>query len=348
MIIYKILVKNGDEEPIGEFQTFQNLRFGKKLNNYSQCTFQIPVEDPKAESLIALRRFSVWVYRITDTTNTLLWSGEQALREGNLDDKGDNWATITCYTWLEKLNSRFTASEVIFSAVDAGEIAWELIDTTQSQTHGDIGITQGTIETTMDRDRTYNNQNVSEAIINLSSAINGFDHEITDLKVFNVQSFIGVDRTADLVLEYGYNVRSVRITEDFSKPINRSIVLGNSGDFGSALRVERNDTASQAIYLVEEGIINEMTASELTTLQEKGDALMTKYGAPLIKLSLGIVRSTTPTIIDFALGDIIRVKIKSGIYDIDESFRVFEWTVDYDKDNTETLNLVLGNFNIPA
>jgi len=61
---------------------------------------------------------------------------------------------------------------------------------------------------------------------------------------------------------------------------------------------------------------------------------------------LDIVRGKTPTIEDFALGDIIRVKIKNGIYDIDENFRIFEWEVSYDQANTETLSLTLGNFYI--
>lgn len=343
MIIYTIKVQNADGDFIGEFQNFRSLKFSKKLNNYSECSFQIPVSDPKAESLIALRRFSVWVYR----EDLLLWSGQQVLRSGDLDNKGDNWATITCYDWLEKLNSRFTADSVTFTGQDAGDIAWSLINTTQGQTNGDIGIVQGTITATMDRDRTYNNNNVAEAIINLSNVINGFDFEITNLKVFNVYTSIGIDRSDDIILEYGVNIRTVRITEDFSKPVNRAIVLGNSGDLTDALRVERNDVTSQALYLVEESLINEMEVSDPTTLEEKGDAFMRKYASPLLKLSFGIVRSTTPTIADFSLGDIIRIKIKDGIYNIDENFRVFEWTVDYDEDNTETLSLVLGNFYLP-
>lgn len=342
-IIYKIIVKDGDDEELGEFQNFRNLKFSKKLNDYGQCSFEVPINDPKTANLIALRRFTIWVYR----NNDLLWSGEQATREGNLDEKGDNWATITCYDWLEQLNSRYTGEEVIFTAIDAGQIAMDLIDTTQAQTNGDFGFTEGDIEATQDRDRTYYNQNIYEAIVNLSNVINGFDFEINNSRIFNVRPFIGVDRTNEIVLEYGINIKSARITDDFSKPVNRAIVLGDSGVPADPLRVDTDDTVSQAIYKIRESLLNELMTSENETLAEKGEALNRKYNEALLKVSLDIVRSTNPTIVDFALGDIIRCKIQHGIYDIDESFRIFEWAVTYNTDNTEKLDLVMGNFYIP-
>lgn len=343
MIIYSIIVKDGSGDKVGEFDKFRNLKLGKRLNNYGACQFEVPVNSDKVSSLIALRRYTVEVYRNED----LIWAGEQANREGNLKSDGDNWVTIYCYDWFEQLGQRYTASEVTFTGIDAGEIAWELIDTTQGDTNGDFGFTEGTIEATTNRDRTYYNKNIADAILELSSVINGFDFEINNSKVFNAYVAIGVDRTDTVILEYGVNVTTVRITDDFSKPVNRAIVLGDSGDPMDPLRVERDDAGLQVLYKLRENLINEPTVSEVATLDDKGDALIRKYGNQLIKLSMGIVRSTTPTIVDFALGDIIRIKINTGIYDIDTSFRVFEWTVNYNDDNTETLSLVLGNFNIP-
>lgn len=341
-IIYRILVKDASGNNLGEFNTFRNLQFGKKLNNFGTCTFDVPVNDPKSSTLIALRVYSVWIYRNED----LLWAGEQATRQGTLDDKGDNWVKITCYDWFEQLNSRYTADDIIYTGVDAGQIAWDLIDTAQSETHGDFGITEGDIEITQDRDREYKNNNVGDAIINLSNVINGFDFEINTSKVFNVKTVIGVDRSNEIVLEYGTNVRTMSITEDFSKPVTRAIVLGNSVSLGQSTRIVRNDTGQQAIYKIREQIDNEMTVSETSTLNDKGDALLRKYGSALLKVTMGIVRET-PAITDFSLGDLIRLIVKTGSYDIDEIFRVFEWQVTYDINNSETLNLTLGNFYLP-
>lgn len=347
MITYKIQVRDADGDPIGEFEKFRNLKFGKRLNNYGSCSFEIPVEDPKVSSLIALRRFTVWIYRYDNGSEQLIWSGEQASREGSLDDKGGNWATIYCYDWLEQLNSRYTSEEEIYENIDAGQIAWDLIDDSQGQTNGDFGITEGTIEATQNRDRTYYNHNILEEIIKLSNVIGGFDFEITTSKVFNVYEFIGVDRSNEIILEYGINIKSMRITEDFSKIVNRAIVLGDTGYVGDALRIERDDAGQQALYKVREALISEMTTSETTTLQNKGDALIRKYQLPLYKITMDQVRGGNPSIGDFAIGDIITLKVVSGIYNLNENFRIFEWQLTFNDDNTEKMDLVLGNFYLP-
>lgn len=348
MITYKIVVKDGSGNKLGEFQKFRNLKFGKRLNNYGTCTFEVPVEDSKISSLIALRRYTIDIYRTDEDGDLLIWAGEQASREGILSNQGDNWCRIYCYDWLEQLNSRYTADEVTFTGIDAGAIAWDLIDTAQTEANGDFGITEGSIEATQNRDRVYYNQNILDAIINLSNVINGFDFEINNSKVFNVSSFIGVDRSNDVVLEYGVNIASMRIVEDFSKIVNRAIILGDSGDFSDPLRVERDDAPSQVLYKIREALSNELTVSEVSTMEEKGDALIRKYQLPLYKVTMDIVRGGELSIADFALGDIIRLIIKSGIYDLNELFRIYEWTLSYGDDNTETLDLVLGNFNLPA
>lgn len=345
---YKILVKDGSGNNLGEFEKFRNLKFGKKLNNYGAASFEVPVNDPKAGDLIALREYTVWIYRTDNEGELLLWSGEQATRIGSLDNKKDNWVTVNCYDWLEQLNSRYTADEVTFTGIDAGEIAWQLIDTTQADTDGDFGITEGTIEATQDRDRTYYNQNILDAIINLSNVINGFDFEINTSRAFNVYGFQGIDQSDTLVLEYGVNVTSIQITEDFSKIVNRAIELGDSGDPMDPLRVERNNSASQTLYKLRENLDNEMTIIEIATLNEKGDSILRKYNEPLISLSMGLIRGKSPTIADFSLGDIVRLKVKEGFYNIDRVFRIFEWGITFNTDNTETLSLILGDFYTEA
>lgn len=524
---YRILVKDQDGVLLGEFEKFRNLKIGKRLNNYGTASFEIPVTDPKADSLVSLRKYTIEVYYEVDAGSTLVWAGEQALREGSLDNAGDNWCTIYCFDWLEQLNSRFTRVTRVFSQVDAGEIAWTLIDETQLQLrdyalglgpsfpldgvdsletsfddqqtwgflasvpfyqsfiapmtgklnkvfiltdeddspvigdrvvsiytdtgsdapnaqisgsqvsmtinddglanmfwievdyseldvqvtegtkywlrvgwtagtgnngsptwrfkdsfitgrveipgdpdaeaelvgydfccrfefigstaddadNGSFGITQGTIETTIDRDRAYFNQNIMEAIINLSNVLSGFDFEITNEKVFNVYVVKGEDKTEEVVLEYGVNIESVKVVEDFVKPTNRAIVLGQStDDLNQLVRIERDDTALQDIYKVREGLMSEMDVSETNTMNEKGDAMIRKYGTSLFKIDINMASVLSPNITEFSLGDSITLIIKSGIYNIREQFRVFEWEVTFNDNNVEKLTLILGNF----
>jgi hypothetical protein len=337
--MYKIIVKNNAGVTLGQFDTFKDLTFGKRLNNYGECSFAIPVNSSKAASLIALRRYTVWIYRDDD----LVWSGEQALRNGKLDNRGNNWATIYNFDWLEQLNSRYTDDYRRFDVVDASEIAWTLIDETQTQTNGSFGITEGTLEETMDRDRSYYNQNIYEAIINLSNVYYGFDFEITNNKVFNTYVFKGEDKTNDVIFQYGKNITSARIIEDFVRITNRAIVLGEVDGEDSLQRIERNDTTSQGLYKIREYLINEMNITELDTFEEKGDSLLRKYKSPLFKIDIDLAKSNV-SIVDFSVGDAIKLKIQTGIYDIDSDYRVYEWEISYGTDNTEILSLVLGDF----
>ena len=119
---YKIIVKDSSDNKLGEFGIFRNLQFNKRLNNYGSCSFEVPVTDDKIKSLIALRQYTVWVYRVENGTELLVWAGEQASRQGKLDERGDNWCTLYCYDWLEQLNSRYTPDEVVYTNVDAGAI----------------------------------------------------------------------------------------------------------------------------------------------------------------------------------------------------------------------------------
>ena len=209
----------------------------------------------------------------------------------------------------------------------------------------DFGITEGTIEATMDRDRTYNNQNIAEAIINLTNVLEGFDFEITDNKVFNAKTLIGEDLTESVILDYGSNVLSCRITEDFSAPVNRAIILGEASDNTELLRIERNDTTSQTNIKLREDATTEWDVSETETLNEKGDAILRKYSTPLLKIDIDILPNT-PNVTQFSLGDLIIVRIVHGFYNIKEEYRIFEWEVEYKSDGTEKLSLVLGKFTI--
>jgi hypothetical protein len=188
-----------------------------------------------------------------------------------------------------------------------------------------------------------------EAIIGLSDVQDGFDFEITDEdKEFNTYIVKGEDKTDSIVLEYGkgHNIDTVKIIEDFTHPSNRAIVLGEVIGEETLQRIERNDTSSQSEYLLREYMTSENEASELANFQDKGDAINQKYGQPLSKLDVKLTKGSNPSITEFDVGDTVIARILSGIYDINEDYRVFEWQVEVDSDDAEQLSLVLGKFTL--
>jgi len=348
MVEYTIKVKNRNGNFIGEFETFRNLKYSKNLNGYGSCSFEVPLEDSKAGLLVVPRGYSVYVYRRENKEyeGDLVWAGEQVLRTANLKADNDNWLEVYCYDWFEQLYHRFTAQVVQYDQIDAGAIAWDLINDSQNDSggYGGLGITQGTITATMNRDRTYYNQNIGKAIENLANVISGFDFEITNDKKFNVYSIKGEDKSEDVVFQLGLNVKEMNIKEDFINPVNRAIVLGEATDTDELQRIERVNTDFMKTYGLRESLISEMDIEDLATLEDRGDALLRKYQLPLITLSMSILESSAPNITDFELGDLIKIVAQKGFYDINNDYRVFGYEVSLGNSNEESLKLILGDF----
>lgn len=339
---YRVIVKDSSGNVVGEHMSYKEIEFGKRLNNYGEGKFDIRVTDPLAPDYVALRQNSIYIYRVKGEQVTLVWSGQQALSQADLNDKGNNWIDVHCFTWFELLYHRYTGAVVTYEATDMGAIIEDVIDTTNAD--DPTGITIGTITPTTDRDREYNNQNIAELMINGANLASGLDFDITDLKVLNIYDIMGTDKTDSVVLEYGHNIKNLTITEDFVNPINRAIVLGEAVDASTLQRIERDDAGLQTTYGLFEGRLTEMDVSNVSTLEDKGDAAIRKYGLALLRVEFELVGNNTPSIDEFGIGDGIRLIAKSGFYNIDEQYRVFEWKVKFDSNNVEKLSLLLGKF----
>ncbi len=153
-----------------------------------------------------------------------IWRGNEKVVSGQINysratiQSDKRIHEVRAIGWLGLLlgdGGRNTRSVQTFSATDQGAILWALIDHTQTQTNGNIGITEGTIEATVDRDRTYPiDKNIGDAIIEMTEVINGLDVEITPDKVFNVYKRIGEDRSY-LIFEHPGGIKGLAL-EPFS------------------------------------------------------------------------------------------------------------------------------------
>src|SRR3990172_11229342 len=113
MAKYSIIVKDKTGESLGEFTEWKNLKFSDRLNDYGECYFDVPITSQNLLELTALRRYEVFIKR----DNTIVWSGEQVARNGNLQANSPNMVTIICRTFFEMLNSRYTAPYVRYDQV---------------------------------------------------------------------------------------------------------------------------------------------------------------------------------------------------------------------------------------
>lgn len=500
----KVVVKDGDGESLGEFDVYNNLKFGKRLNDYGEASLSIPLNNSKLSTLLSLRENSIYIYdkfyfESGPPYLDLVWSGEQAKTDAKLESNADNWLTLYCYTWFERFTQRVTSFERVYTDTDAGQIAWSLIDESQrgvkntgyhlpnvshsggsfqipnnaftenetfsytsilnlagikqywrdynlniptgstidgieitvkgkaeeedtavqvgvkSDSAGaengetvtlttsnafytiggptelfgltwaaedfddanpltyvktlanydliyidvikikvyytvndsmyDFGITQGSIEETTTRDRTYNNDVIANKIMDLANVNSGFDFEITDEKVFNVYSTQGQDFSESVVLEYGRNVKSVRVIEDFINPVNKAIVIGSAYGEDDIQRVEVDDETSQTTYKVREKIYTEMDEVDTLNFTDRGQAMLDKFGQRLLSVDVDLVQSSIP-LSQFQVGNEVTLIIRNNYFNINATYRIFEITVEMLDNNAKRLTVLLGNYSL--
>jgi len=227
------------------------------------------------------------------------------------------------------LERRFTAASRVFTATDAGEIAWTMIEETNSA-DGSTGIIEGTIEATVSRDRTYEHKQLAEAVVQLTGVINGFDFEVAPLDSgatigeFNVYESQGTDRSVAalgetaVVFEYGPgtigNVRSYK--DETTYPVNKVRVIGANGLTGTASHAPSIDKYETCMTL-EQAI----DVSEQATLDAKASALLRPE--PVVVVGF----QPDPELVpqpwdDYWIGDTVQFRARHGCIDLDLAVRI--------------------------
>jgi hypothetical protein len=249
--------------------------------------------------------------------------------------------------WLDLLGQRYTGNNEVFSSVDAGAIAWDLIEDSQALTHGNLGITSGLIQTSVNRDRTYNGKNIKDALIELSEVINGFDFEITWDKKFNVYyPYQGMDRSADLRFEYKNNIKSIDVPRDGTKMINYVIARG-AGQGDAQISDTEQDTASQTTYGLRQSILDYPDVIEAATLAAHANGQIASYKNIIDMPVIVLNGSLPPALGSYWLGDQIILTVpdlQTFSYLKDVKYKIDKISVKVDAEEQEEVELSLSVF----
>lgn len=233
----------------------------------------------------------------------------------------------------------------VFSSTDAGTIAWTLIDESQDSDtpYSDWGITQGSITSSVNRDRTYRFDYIKDSIIRLSNENldDGFDFDIDNNKQFNIYyptkgaskpNIIFDDKTLD---DYRWR-----------KPLilgltNKVYALGE-GFNDDVLYVTRTAaTAYRTPFGTLEEALRETDIKTTATLNAKGDRKLADEKEPIIDLEGYHYDGLNFGFDDYNLGDTVVVDLPKLDLD-EESKRVKqrEFTVG-EKDSVAFIKILL-------
>lgn len=231
---------------------------------------------------------------------------------------------------------------------DATEISWDLIDETQSQTNGDLGMTQGASQaTTVNREREYVRQNIKDAIVNLTKLVNGnFDFEFTYDRVFNTYEMIGSNRASELEFIYPGNIQEVSIPRDGLALFNKIYGLG-SGFGQDQLSSTAEDNDSQLNYGVHEKIALFNSVVLQDTLDENTEGELDRRKG-LLEIPQMTVNGEDFDLNAFGIGDRVTVRIEDHLFlaTVDGVYRIERIEVSVDENEAESIKLYFDNYGV--
>lgn len=319
-----------------------SLNIDFKRNRSDQITMTFDTEKVKQHAITIGITF--WDLFKVDVNEIRIMRNQKVISAGQINtvqpDANDK-TTVRASGWFDLLKYRYSSAGASFTGTDAGEIAWNLIDTTQSLTNGNFGILRGVIQASISRDRTYDvEKNIYDAIVQLSEVIDGFDFEITWDKRFNVYSpGIGIIRD-DIIFNYPGNIKRLRMTRDGTAVFN-DVTIKGAGFGAEVFAAQAIDTTSGATYGLRQEILNQSDVSVEATLLEKANEELRVRKAPMDLVNITLDGNLSPVFGTYSLGDYIQVTTDDlSIFGVINGFmRLDGMDLSVDENNTEEVNL---------
>jgi len=226
--------------------------------------------------------------------------------------------------------------ETIYRDIDAGLIAWGCINETQQSDlpYSDLGITQGSIDPSKNRDKQYQFRFVDDAIVTISNfnLYDGFDFEVDEDKKFNVFYPRKGSQREELTITPNF-VANWNINKVLPRDLtNRVVVKGES-----SLWVQRESSiAVRNAYGVQDELLSAYQIKEMDTLTDKGDKYLRNNETPLDTLTVNLLPVWNYN--EFSVGDSFRIDVEHLGLDY-EWYRLYRSKLTYNNTETQQFSL---------
>lgn len=259
--------------------------------------------------------------------------------------EGNNEMVVKCSGFLDLFRDRYITKT--YTQVEATDIARDMLDDTQV-VYGDFGVVDGVQQynTGVLRDREYIDQNIKDALMNLTDLIDGnFDFAFTHDRKFNTYEMQGTYRP-NLKLTYPYNIKSISTPKTALNLYNYTIGLG-SGFGEETVRSEggdAQDAASRLNYGTRMRIVSFNSVKDQAVLDQNTatENAKTKDLLILPKLTVAGEFLDLNTV---WVGDRIPVEIQGHpTLPLDDIYRIEQITVNIDENDAEDISLTVDNY----
>lgn len=316
-----------DEVPAG------NLQFSRLLNDAGSCGFTLPILHKKVKrSLLEPGQREVHIYR----AGTLVFGGHLGMADVSLG--GD--LRFSSDGYFARLKRRLIDNSLNYNNTDQFDIAWNLINYTQSKTNGDLGITRAGTTSGVNRDRKYlpwERTSVADAIIEFADMNNGYDFVIDPYKAWHPYYPSKGTHVTDYVFELGKNVGSLAYQLDTQSMANEISAIG-AGDGKATCIAVAADTGQQAIYGLLQETISYTDIKSFAPLMDRAVEELRIRKNQRLQPQLAI-QTDVPQWGQYDVGDKVWIKADWGYLDIDQEFRIITMEVQLNNEGREIVTV---------
>lgn len=340
MANYEVIIKDPVTDTIWEVIP-KSYNFTEKLNQEATASFTFSFEELKKMATVngttVLNIFTAALREIyINRDGAKIFYGVVTEFEVTPGGAGERNVAVKAMGFFGLFRKRLVGigTEVVYTATDAGAIAWDLLEDSQASdtTYSDWGITEGSITASKNRDRRYFFDNVYDSIYRLSNnnLKDGFDFDIDNTKAFNVYyPTKGQDRptvTFDERTAASWKYKKELILG----MANKVYVLGEGFNEDVLFETRTASTGLRTPFGTLEEKLEARDVSEVATLQDKGDQRLDDASSPPIILDgLSHFDNKDIPFTAYNLGDTVRANYPD--LDItDDPYRVVERTFTMD------------------
>lgn len=229
------------------------------------------------------------------------------------------------------------------SSLSRKDLAWSLINQSQSLTNGDFGITRGlTGGSTTIYDKTYARTKIMDALVALTQLqTDPIDIEFTHDKVFNTYDSIGSNRP-DVVFEYPGSILDIAAPDDGTEIANEVIGIGAGAADGTQAVYIAEDIPSQTErQLQQEVLLTSGTDNSDNGITDAAEAELAAKKAPIKIPAIIVNGNVAPYITDYGIGDRVSIKVNNHpiMSDINGMYRIEKMKISVDDNDNEQVTL---------
>lgn len=191
------------------------------------CTIQFDTRGySSAAPFIDELMSDIWLYR----GSNLFQRFRVASVEQSWDENGNDTVAVSGVCYRRLLQARHLPDDVTYAGVSQGAIVWDMIDRTQSEISGDLGITLGTTGPVVMRDAFYlKGQNIFDAITEYTKLADGIEWDIDENLELQIRQIATPPYTLHpqpIIL--GVNARRMSRPSSADRFANVAFVTGNT------------------------------------------------------------------------------------------------------------------------